>query len=46
MILAYFKPLLKPSPNLIGHSLAQRAYPLDGRVPEPLVKILQKLERH
>ena len=43
MILTYFKPLLSPRPNAIGHSLAQRAYPLERRTPEPIEGLLKRL---
>ena len=45
MILAYFKPLLGPRPTPIGHSLAQRAFPLDRRMPEPIDRLMERLER-
>lgn len=44
MILAYFKPLLGPRPTPIGHSLAQRAYPLDRRLPEPIEHLVKRLD--
>ena len=45
MILSCFKPLLSRRPNPIGHSLAQRAYPLDGRVPVRIEELLKRLDR-
>lgn len=44
MILAYFKPLLGRWPTPIGHSLAQRAFPLDRRMPEPINRLMERLD--
>ena len=45
MILSTFTPPPGAQPNLIGHCLSWRAYPLDCRTPEPLAKLLKRLER-
>ena len=43
MILTYFKPLLERRPNTVGSTLSHIAYPLDSRLPERLVRLLEKL---
>jgi hypothetical protein len=46
MILTYFKPDRQERPaNAIGFALSQRAYSLDGRIPEPLVRLMERLDR-
>lgn len=46
MILTYFKPDHEEQrADAIGFALSQRAYPVDARMPEPLVRVMRLLER-
>ena len=45
MILTWFKPLLRPRPTTLGCALSRLAYPLDGRIPDSLDQLLQRLDR-
>jgi hypothetical protein len=44
MVLTYFKPLFAKVADPVGCALSQLAFPLDGRLPEPLVRLLKKLD--
>ena len=44
MIVSYVSPEPAAPPNPIGRSLSRLAYPLDCRTPEPLAKLVEKLD--